>query len=408
MATSLNTKHKAKLYRWRWSGKSVKGRKVQGELIAGSKAEAEKALINQKVIFPRLTRKRFTRGMGRVTPRDIMLFSRQMATLIRAGIPILQAFQVVAETQKKPVMNKLVHDLMHEVSAGASFAEALSRYPKHFDQLFCNLVEAGEQSGSLDVMLERVASYKESHELIKRKVRKAMVYPIAVIAVGVGVTALLLIKVVPQFEALFSGFGAELPAMTRLTIMLSESAQAWWEWFAAGLLTTTAVFIQGMRRSASFAFRVHRIALKLPVLGSILNKSAVARYARTLATTFGAGVPLVEALTTAAGTTGNRVYDKAVTNARDDVSGGLQLHVAMRLSGQFPPLAIQMVGIGEEAGALDAMLDRIAEYYEEEVNTLVDNLTTLLEPFILVLLGAMVGFLVISMYLPIFELGSAI
>lgn len=407
MATSLGTTHKTRLYRWRWSGKSVKGRKIRGELIAGSKAEAEKALLNQKVIITQLARRRFTSGMGKVNPRDIMLFSRQMATLIRAGIPILQAFQVVAETQKKPVMNKLVHDLMHEVSAGASFAEALSRHPRHFDQLFCNLVEAGEQSGSLDVMLERIATYKESHESLKRKVRKAMVYPTAVIAVGIGVSALLLIKVVPQFEALFSGFGAELPTMTRLTIMLSESAQAWWQWVVAGLVAASAVFVQGMRRSASFAFRVHRIALKLPVLGRILNKSAVARYARTLATTFGAGVPLVEALTTAAGATGNRVYEKAVINARDDVSGGLQLHVAMRLSEQFPPLAIQMVGIGEEAGALDAMLDRIAEYYEEEVNTLVDNLTTLLEPFILVLLGGMVGFLVISMYLPIFALGSA-
>lgn len=406
MAIPPDTQRRTRLYCWRWAGTSTKGRKLHGELVAASRADVKKSLINQKVIATRISRKRFSH-MGRITSHDIMLFTRQMATMIRAGIPILQAFKVVADSQKKPVMSKLIKDLMHDVAAGINFAEALSRHPKHFDRLLCSLVDAGEQSGALDIMLERIASYKESHEALRRNVRKAMVYPLAVVIVGVCVTALLLIKVVPQFEALFSGFGAELPAMTRITITLSETAQTWWPWCIALLTAGVLLFLVGMRHSAGFACRVHRVALKLPVLGTIISQSAVARYARTLATTFGAGVPLVEALNTASGVTGNRAYEKAVIHARDEVSGGQQLHTAMRMSGQFPALAIQMVGIGEEAGALDTMLSRIADYYEDEVNRLVDTLTTLLEPFILVFLGGMVGFLVISMYLPIFELGGS-
>lgn len=409
MATqSIRKHHKTKLYRWNWSGKSPLGRKIKGETVASSKAEVEKELNGQNIIIGRIARKSFGGGMGRVKPRDIMLFSRQMATMIRAGVPIMQAFQVVAESQKKPVMSRLVHDLMSDVSAGASFAEALKRHPEHFDRLFCSLVDAGEQSGSLDTMLERVATYKEKLESLKRRVKKAMVYPTAVILVGGGVTALLLIKVVPQFESLFSGFGAELPAMTRLTISLSNLAQAYWLWVTGSTILCFAVFFQGMKRSPTFAFNVHHLALRIPVLGRILNKSAVARYARTLATTFGAGVPLVEALTTASGATGNRLYEKAVLDVRENVSSGQQLHVSMRMTEQFPPLAVQMVGIGEEAGSLDAMLNRVADYYEEEVDNMVDNLTTLMEPFILVLLGGMVGFLVVSMYLPIFELGNVV
>lgn len=406
MTTAPGPQKSNRLYCWRWSGKSVKGRRIHGELVAANRADVKQSLINQNVIVSRVSRKRFSH-MGGVKPRDIMLFTRQMATMIRAGVPIIQAFQVVADSQKKPMMSQLVKGLMHDVAAGMRFAEALYRHPKHFDRLLCHLVDAGEQSGSLDIMLERVASYKESHEALKRNVRKAMIYPSAVIVVGISVTALLLIKVVPQFETLFSGFGAELPTMTRLTITLSEAAQAGWSWCATLLVTGVVMFLLGMRRSAGFAYQMHRMALKLPVLGIILRKSAVARYARTLATTFGAGVPLVEALKTASGATGNQVYEKAVMQAREEVSQGQQLHTAMQMSGQFPALAIQMVSIGEEAGALDAMLGRIADYYEEEVSALIDNLTTLLEPFILVFLGGMVGFLVISMYLPIFELGSA-
>ncbi|WP_444989086.1 type II secretion system F family protein [Halomonas mongoliensis] len=410
MATHKLREHqKTKLYRWRWTGKGPGGRKVGGEIIAAQKGEVERILGGQNVIVKNIRRKGgLGGGMGRIKPRDIMLFARQMATMIRAGVPVLQAFQVVAESIKKPAMSALVQELMNDVAAGASFSDALKRHPQHFDRLFANLVEAGEQSGSLDKMLERVATYKEKIELLKGRVKKALWYPAAVIAVGLGVTALLLIKVIPQFESLFTGFGAELPAMTRMTIALSEFAQAYWWWGVLGVAGFIFFIRTGMKRSEAFAYRMHQFALRVPVLGQILDKSAVARYSRTLATTFGAGVPLVEALDTAAGATGNKVYEKAVAQIREDVATGQQLNFAMRMTEQFPALAVQMVGIGEESGALDAMLNRVADYYEEEVDNMVDTLTSLLEPFIIVVLGVLVGGLVISMYLPIFELGSVI
>ncbi|KGE79140.1 type II secretion system F family protein [Halomonas salina] len=410
MATaSLNKAQKLKLYRWRWSGKGPQGRKVSGEIIARSRVEVEKELSGQNIIVKTIRRKSgIGNGMGKVKSRDIMLFARQMATMIRAGVPALQAFQVVAESMKKPAMRALVQELMNEVAAGASFSEALRRHPLYFDRLFCNLVEAGEQSGSLDRMLERVATYKEKVESLKGRVKKALWYPAAVVAVGIGVTAILLIKVVPQFESLFHGFGAELPAMTRMTIQLSELAQQYWPWALGAVVAAIVLIRAGIKRSEAFTYRMHALALRIPVIGDILDKSCVARYSRTLATTFGAGVPLVEALQTAAGASGNKVYERAVEQIRDDVATGQQLHFAMRLTEQFPPLAVQMVGIGEEAGALDAMLNRVADYYEEEVDNKVDALTSLLEPFIIVVLGVLVGGLVISMYLPIFELGSVI
>ncbi|MGM1054180.1 MAG: type II secretion system F family protein [Pseudomonadota bacterium] len=408
-ARKLRPQQKTKLYRWNWSGKGPGGRKVGGEIIAAQKGEVERILSGQNILIKNVRRKSgLGGGMGKIKPRDIMLFARQMATMIRAGVPVLQAFQVVAESLKKPAMSALVQELMNDVAAGASFSDALKRHPEHFDRLFANLVEAGEQSGSLDKMLERVATYKEKIELLKGRVKKALWYPAAVIAVGIGVTALLLIKVVPQFESLFQGFGAELPAMTRMTIAMSEFAQAYWWWFVGGVVAFIYVIRTGMKRSESFAYRMHAFALKVPVLGEILDKSSVARYSRTLATTFGAGVPLVEALDTAAGATGNKVYERAVAQIREDVSTGQQLAFAMRMTEQFPALAVQMVGIGEESGALDSMLNRVADYYEEEVDNMVDTLTSLLEPFIIVVLGVLVGGLVISMYLPIFELGSVI
>ncbi|MFY0990167.1 type II secretion system F family protein [Halomonas sp. C05BenzN] len=410
MATrTMRAPDKIKLYRWRWSGKGPNGRRVSGEIIAAKKAEVEKELSGQNIMVKTVRRKGgFGSGMGKIKPRDIMLFARQMATMIRAGVPVLQAFQVVAESLKKPAMSALVQQLMNQVAAGASFSEALKQHPQHFDRLFANLVEAGEQSGSLDRMLERVATYKEKIESLKGRVKKALWYPAAVIAVGIGVTALLLIKVVPQFESLFHGFGAELPAMTRMTISLSQFAQQYWWWGLLGVAAFIFFIRTGMKRSEAFAYRMHALSLKIPVIGDILDKSSVARYSRTLATTFGAGVPLVEALNTAAGASGNKVYERAIEQIREDVSTGQQLHFAMRLTEQFPPLAVQMVGIGEEAGSLDAMLNRVADYYEEEVDNKVDTLTSLLEPFIIVVLGVLVGGLVVSMYLPIFELGSVI
>ncbi|PAU74612.1 type II secretion system F family protein [Halomonas salipaludis] len=410
MATrQLKAPTKIKLHRWKWTGKGPNGRKVQGEIVASQKAEVERELAGQSIIIKSVRRKSsLFGGMGTIKSRDVMLFARQMATMIRAGVPVLQAFQVVAESLKKPAMSALVQELMNEVAAGASFSEALKHHPEHFDRLFANMVEAGEQSGSLDRMLERVATYKEKVESLKGRVKKALYYPAAVILVAAGVIALLLIKVVPQFESLFRGFGAELPAMTRTTIAFSEFAQAYWLWGIVIVVGTVLGIRLGMKRSEAFAYRMHALSLRIPVIGDILDKSCVARYSRTLATTFGAGVPLVESLETTAGAAGNKVYERAVLQVRDDVSTGQQLYFAMRLTERFPPLAVQMVSIGEEAGSLDAMLNRVADYYEEEVDNKVDALTSLLEPFIIVVLGVLVGGLVVSMYLPIFELGSVL
>lgn len=398
-----------KLYRWRWSGKDSQGKLIRGEVVAMHRGEVERELSGQNIIIKQIRRKSslFKRG-GRIKPRDIMLFARQMATMIRAGVPVLQAFSIVAESLRNPAMRGLVQRLSNEVAAGSSFSAALRQHPNHFDRLFTNMVEAGEQSGSLDRMLDRVATYKEKIETLKSRVKKALYYPTAVIAVGIGVTALLLIKVVPQFESLFSGFGAELPAMTQLTITLSEFAQHYWLFVLLATIAGVIGIQQGMKRSERFSYQMHRMALHVPVIGDILDKSAVARFTRTLATTFAAGVPLVEALDTAAGASGNKVYERAAQQVREKVSNGQQLNFAMRNANLFPVLAVQMVGIGEEAGSLDAMLNKVADFYEEEVDNKVDALTSLLEPFIVVVLGVLVGGLVVSMYLPIFELGTAI
>ncbi|QEA40283.1 type II secretion system F family protein [Pistricoccus aurantiacus] len=398
----------AKLYRWQWTGKGPAGRKVSGEVIAGARQEVVDELSGQNVMVKRVRKKGGLSGGGRVKARDVMLFARQMATMIRAGVPILQAFSVVAESLKKPAMVDLVRRMKNDVSAGASFSEALASHPRYFDKLFVSMVAAGEQAGALDNMLERIATYKEKTEALKARVKKALYYPVAVVLVGIGVTAVLLIKVVPQFESLFSGFGAELPAMTQMTIRMSEFAQHYWLWGLAGVVAVGIAFFQALKRSSAFRYRVHALALKLPVLGNILDKSAVSQYSRTLAITFAAGVPLVEALNTAAGAVGNNVYERAIHQIREDVANGQQLNFAMRLTERFPSLATQMVGIGEESGSLDAMLNRVADYFEEEVDNQVDALTSLLEPFIIVILGVLVGGLVVSMYLPIFELGSVV
>ena len=398
-----------KLYRWRWSGKNSRGQRVQGQLVAGSRTEVEKLLAGQRVLPTSIRRKsQIGRGLGGINSRDITLFARQMATMIRAGLPVLEAFQVVAESISKPAMNALVQRLLNDVAAGSTFAEALAKHPRQFDSLFVSLVAAGEQSGTLDRMLERIAFYKEKTDSVVGRVKKALWYPTAVILIGIGVTALLLIKVVPQFESMFAGFGAELPALTQLTIRLSELAQAHW-WHAILTLVGTVLLMRlATRYSSAFAYRMHALLLRIPVIGNIVLKAVLARYARTLSITFAAGVPLIEALDTSASSTGNRVYERALREVRSSVAEGQQLQFAMRMTDRFPAMMIQMVGIGEEAGSLDAMLERVATYYEEEVDNLVDGLTSLIEPFIIVVLGVLVGGLVLSMYLPIFELGTVL
>ncbi|WP_434571763.1 type II secretion system F family protein [Pseudomonas sp. Z3-8] len=393
-----------------WEGKDRKGTKMSGELTGQSPALV-KAQLRKQGINPGKVRKKstsiFSKGK-RIKPLDIALFTRQMATMLKAGVPLLQAFDIIGEGFDTANMRKLVDEVKQEVAAGNSFAASLRKCPQYFDELYCNLVDAGEQAGALDTLLDRVATYKEKSEALKAKIKKAMTYPAAVIAVAAVVTSILLIKVVPQFESVFSGFGAKLPAFTLMVIGLSEFLQDWWWVLLGGVVGGFFGVKYALKRSQAFRDWRDKWLLKLPLVGTLMYKSAVARYARTLSTTFAAGVPLVEALDSVSGATGNVVFKRAVQRIKQDVSTGMQLNFSMRTSGIFPNLAIQMTAIGEESGALDDMLDKVASFYEAEVDNLVDNLTSLMEPFIMVILGVVVGGLVVAMYMPIFQLGSAI
>ncbi|OOQ43051.1 MULTISPECIES: type II secretion system F family protein [Pseudomonas] len=400
----------AKISVYAWEGIDRKGTKVTGELSAQNPALI-KAKLRKQGISPGKVRKKnhsvFSMGK-RIKAQDIALFTRQMATMMKAGVPLLQSFDIIGEGFDNPAMRKLVDELKQEVAAGSSFAAALRKKPRYFDELYCNLVDAGEQAGALDTLLERVATYKEKSESLKARIRKAMTYPLVVVFVATIVTGILLVNVVPQFESVFKGFGAELPAFTVMVIGLSQFMQAWW-WVVLGTLITMTFGVRhALRTSPALRDRMDTWLLKLPLVGTLMHKSAVARFARTLSTTFAAGVPLVEALESVAGATGNSVFKRAVLRIRQDISTGMQLHFAMRTCGVFPNMAIQMTAIGEESGTLDAMLDKVAGFYEDNVDNMVDNLTSLMEPFIMVVLGVIVGGLVVAMYLPIFQLGSAI
>jgi len=393
-----------------WEGTDRKGGKVKGELTGQSPALI-KAQLRKQGINPLKVRKKAVSLLGsgkKIRPMDIALFTRQMATMMKAGVPLLQSFDIIGEGFDNPNMRKLVDEIKQEVAAGNSFAGSLRKKPQYFDDLYCNLVESGEQSGALETLLDRVATYKEKTEALKAKIKKAMTYPIAVIAVAIIVSAILLIKVVPQFESVFEGFGAQLPAFTMMVVYLSRWLQEWWYIVFAVMFAAAFVFKHVYKSSEKFRDSLDRLLLKLPIVGDILYKSVVARYARTLSTTFAAGVPLVDALDSVAGATGNVVFRNAVTKIRSDVSSGVQLNFSMRTTGIFPTMAIQMTAIGEESGALDEMLDKLASFYEVEVDNMVDNLTTLMEPMIMAVLGVLVGGLIIAMYLPIFQLGSVV
>ena len=400
----------AKISVYAWEGTDKKGTKMTGELT-GQNPALIKAQLRKQGINPGKVRKKtasiFSAGK-RIKALDIALFTRQMATMMKAGVPLLQSFDIIGEGFDNPNMRKLVDEVKQEVAAGNSFAAALRKKPQYFDELYCNLVDAGEQAGALDTLLERVATYKEKSESLKAKIKKAMTYPLAVVFVAIIVTGILLVKVVPQFESVFKGFGAELPAFTVMVIGLSEFMQDWW-WAMLGVLIAAIFGVRhAFKTSQGFRDRMDTWLLKMPLIGTLMYKSAVARYARTLSTTFAAGVPLVEALDSVAGATGNIVFKRAVLRIKQDVSTGMQLNFSMRASGIFPSMAIQMTAIGEESGALDDMLDKVASFYEDEVDNMVDNLTSLMEPFIMVVLGVIVGGLVVAMYLPIFQLGTAI
>ena len=393
-----------------WEGTDKKGGKIKGE-TSGQTPALVKAQLRKQGINPIKVRKKpvslFNAGK-KIKPMDIALFARQMATMMKAGVPLLQSFDIIGEGIDNPNMRKLVDDIKQHVAAGNSFAAALRTRPLYFDDLFCNLVDAGEQSGALENLLDRVATYKEKTEALKAKIKKAMTYPIAVLVVAVIVSAILLIKVVPQFEDVFKNFGAELPAFTQMVIGISQVLQEWWFIVLIGLFVVAFGVREIHRRSENFRNKVDQLTLKVPIVGDIIYKSSVARYARTLSTTFAAGVPLVEALDSVAGATGNVVFRNAVHKIKQDVSTGMQLNFSMRTTGVFPSMALQMTAIGEESGALDDMLDKVASFYETEVDNMVDNLTALMEPMIMAVLGVLVGGLIIAMYLPIFQLGQVV
>ncbi|RMQ99568.1 type II secretion system F family protein [Pseudomonas syringae group genomosp. 7] len=393
-----------------WEGVDKKGGKLSGEVSGHNLALVKAQLRKQGINFTKVRKKPVSIfGKGKkIKPLDIAFFSRQMATMMKAGVPLLQSFDIISEGAENPNMRALVGSLKQEVSAGNSFATALRQKPEYFDDLFCNLVDAGEQAGALESLLDRVASYKEKTEKLKAKIKKAMTYPTAVLIVAFIVSGILLIKVVPQFQSVFAGFNAELPAFTLMVIALSEVVQQWWLAIVALFFVSFFMFKRAYKQSQKFRDSLDRFLLKVPIIGPLIFKSSVARYARTLATTFAAGVPLVEALDSVAGATGNVVFRNAVNQVKQDVSTGMQLNFSMRSTGVFPSLAIQMTAIGEESGALDAMLDKVATYYEEEVDNMVDNMTSLMEPMIMAILGVIVGGLVIAMYLPIFKLGSVV
>ena len=393
-----------------WEGTDRKGTKVKGEMT-GLNPALIKAQLRKQGINPTRVRKKSISLFGKgkkIKPLDIALFTRQLATMMSAGVPLLQAFDIIGEGFDNPNMRKMVDDIKQDVAAGNSLANSLRKQPQYFDDLYCNLVDAGEQSGALETLLDRVATYKEKTEALKKKIKKAMTYPAAVIVVAVIVSAILLIKVVPQFQSVFEGFGAQLPAFTLMVIAISEVLQEWWLLVLGGIFVLAFVLRHFYKKSEEFRDATDRGLLKIPLIGSILYKSAIARYARTLATTFAAGVPLVDALDSVAGATGNVVVLNAVEKIKGDVSTGMQLNFSMRTTGVFSSMAIQMTAIGEESGSLDEMLSKVATFYEDEVDNMVDNLTTLMEPMIMAVLGVLVGGLIIAMYLPIFQLGNVV
>ena len=395
---------------YKWEGKNRQGAPMSGQM-AGQNVALVKAQLRKQGGNPTKVRKKgieLFSACKKIKPMDIAIFTRQMSTMMKAGVPLLQSFDIIAEGLDNPNMRKLVENIKQDVAGGNSFAVSLRKHPQYFDDLYCNLVESGEQAGALETLLDRVATYKEKTEALKAKIKKAMNYPIAVVAVAVIVTAILLIKVVPQFQDVFSSFGAELPAFTLFVIGISEFIQSKGWVIVVAFVAFVFVFRHLHKSSEKFRDTMDRALLKAPVIGDIIYKSSVARFGRTLATTFSAGVPLVEALDSVAGATGNVVFKNAVNKIKADVSSGMQLNFSMRSTGVFPSMALQMTAIGEESGALDEMLDKVALHYVAEVDNAVDGLTALMEPIIMSVLGVLVGGLIIALYLPSFQLGAVV
>lgn len=394
-----------------WEGADRNGARMKGEIASRTENTARADLRRQGIKIVKIKKKPkplFGARKKKIVTKDIAVFSRQLATMMSAGVPLVQAFDIVGRGHENPSMQDLLMSIKADIEGGSPLAEALAKHPLYFDELFCNLVHAGEQAGVLETLLHKIADYKEKTESIKAKIKKALTYPIAVIVVAVIVTTVLLIFVVPQFEDLFKGFGADLPAFTQLVVNMSRFVRDYW-YILLGVIVITGFVLDNLKkRSPAFNHGMDRLVLKLPVIGEVIRKAAIARFARTLGTMSAAGVPLVEALQSVAGATGNIVYGSAVLQMRDEVATGHQLQLCMRQTSLFPNMVTQMVAIGEESGSIDTMLSKVADFFEEEVDNAVDSLSSLLEPMIMAFLGVVVGGLVIAMYLPIFKLGSVV
>ena len=393
-----------------WEGTDRRGKKVKGKSLAANEAAVRADLRRQGVVPSRIKKQSqgLFSGRSKITPGDIAIFSRQLSTMLSAGIPLVQSFEIVGNGHENQAMQKLILAIKSDVEGGSALAEALAKHPLYFDDLFVNLVEAGEQAGALETLLDKIATYKEKTEAIKKKIKKALTYPAAVLVVAFVVTIILLIFVIPAFEDLFKGFGADLPAFTRMVIDLSVFVRQQGWLLAIVIGGAIFAFLYFHKRSRPMRQFIDRMALKTPIIGPILQKAAIARYARTLSTMFSAGVPLVEALESVAGATGNIVYEMGVLQMKDEVATGQRLQQAMENTDLFPNMVIQMIAVGEESGSLDEMSAKVADFYEEDVDNAVDNLSSLLEPLIMSILGVLVGGLVVAMYLPIFKMGSVI
>ena len=416
MATAPRTPSGAKVvakkfYTFKWEGVNRKGQKVSGEMQGENPNQLKAELRKQGVTVSKVRRKTeslFSKYSGAIKPMDIAMISRQITTMLTAGVPLVQTLQLLSRSHEKNKMRELLSQISLDVESGTPLSQSLRKHPRYFDELYCDLVEAGEQSGALEQIYDRIATYKEKAEALKSKIKKALFYPAMVILVAIVVTTILLLFVVPQFEDIFKSFGAELPAFTQLVINISRFLQKSWYLFFGGVAVAIFLFVRAHRKSQNVRDRTDKFLLDIPVIGMILDKACLARFARTLATTFAAGIPLVEALVSAAGASGNAVYRKAVLAVRNEVMAGMQMHVAMRTVEVFPDIVTQMVMIGEESGSIDDMLSKIAGIFEQQVDDAVDALSSLIEPFIMVVLGVLVGGLVVAMYLPIFKLGSVI
>jgi type IV pilus assembly protein PilC len=392
-----------------WEGKDKKGNRVKGRGLARDEMEIRSDLRKQGIAATKVRKdSKMFKSEGKVLPEDIALFARQLATMLNAGIPMVQAFEIIGVGNDKPAVQKLVLAIRSDIETGNTLHQSLAKHPLYFDDLFVNLVEAGEHAGALEAVLEKIATYKEKTEALKKKIKKALFYPAAVLAVAVIVTVILLLFVIPQFESLFKGFGADLPAFTQFVVNMSKGLQkTGWIW-AIILFGGGMTFGYLYKRSRPLRQFIDKLSLQIPVIGPILRKSAIARYARTLATMFAAGVPLVEAMKSVAGATGNIIYQDAVLRMRDEISTGMRMQRAMENTGLFPNMVVQMIAVGEESGSLDEMAGKVADFYEADVDAAVDALSSLLEPLIMAILGVLVGGMVIAMYLPIFKLGAVI